>query len=259
MKILFAATAFIFCFNSYAKNWHAINKQNSYGSFSSKQKCEQVEGQKCFDITNKVVAIHSVVEVDNLESPIYRSPEDSTVKIDCDGPEDCLSKMAPKDEEGNLLPGPCKDDGDTPRFDESGNWLAIVGLGSSHFIWCEKVVGYHQKEILVEDPVKKAAYEAEKAQEDQVKAMAVEGEKALVVGEEAKRLMVGYMKLKNLPKAQRKQLRQDLKSIIDALDVGSIDIAIDEIKALTEDGVVVTPEAKALILGVFGKAGYDIN
>ena len=51
----------------------------------------------------------------------------------------------------------------------------------------------------------------------------------------------------------------DLKSIIEALDVGSIDIAIDEIKGLTEDGVVVTPESKALILSVFTEAGYSID
>ena len=86
-----------------------------------------------------------------------------------------------------------------------------------------------------------------------------EGNLAIRTGQKAKHLMVGYIKSMGLPKANRKQFRQNVQSIIEAVDIGSIDIAIDEIKALTEDGTVITSSSKAMILKVFEDAGYDIS
>lgn len=263
MKCLFLLTI-IFSIGVEA-NYYPFGSDNADTVYSKKQHCIEVSKNLpnyngCFYVKDKILQTQYLKDVDNLDDPIFRDPNDSPVKIECDDYEDCKSKAYTLDEGGFPVDHVCSSEADTqPKFDKSDSWGSLIGWSADWIIWCEKVSGYGKKKVLVEDADKKAAYEAAKAQDDQAKAMASEGSKALQIGLQAKKLMVGYIKLKNLPKSQRKALRGDLKSIIEALDVGSIDLAIDEIKALTEDGTVVTPEAKALILQVFADDGYDIS
>ena len=227
----------LFCSSAFAtENWFPFGKVGAKTSWMKKSDCESQEGQKCYDISQKDVR---KMKVGFVIPDVHET-------FDCEDATKCQEAI---DQAGSCS--------ESWTFDEKSNWPGLDFSGQQPsrqfgwFAWC-------QKKDLVEDSAKKATVDAEDAAKAQAQAMEAEGAKAIKVGLQAKNLMAGYIKLKGLPKAQRKQLRGDLKSIIEALDVGSIDIAIDEVKALTEDGVVVTPEAKALILKVFEDAGYSI-
>lgn len=262
MKLLLALL-FITSSAFAVENWRAVGTDTST-TWMKKADCLKAEKSKanfkgCFDITNKDLRFHQIVKIDDTAHPIYRSPNDSEVKIDCNDPDDCVDKMLVKDQGQPTGQNVCDQHGLDPKYDKSESWTSVVGLSGDYFIWCEKVIGYQKKDSLVVDETLKGQVEASDIQAQQIEQIEVEGSKAIDLGAKVKSVMVGMIKLKNLPKAKRKALRGALKSIIEALDVGSIDIAIEEIKALTEDGEVVTPEAKALILGIFAQAGYDVG
>lgn len=227
----------LLCSSAFAtENWFPFGKADAKTSWMKKSDCESQEGQKCYDISNK--------DIRKMRVAFLIPKVENTV--DCTDASACQQLV----DDGKIC--------DSATFDEKANWPSLdfsaatpARPSTGWFLWC-------QIETLVEDATKVASVDAEDAQKAQTEAMESQGAEAIAVGKKAKNLMVGYIKLQNLPKAQRKQLRGDLKSIIEALDVGSIDLAIDEIKALTEDGTVITPQSKMLILKVFEDAGYQI-
>ena len=243
-------------FVAFGKNYKAVdtsleNKTYYKMSLCKKEAKDLPNYKGCFEVNEEVLPeTHVVADVDDLSRPIYRSVENSPVQIACEDMDDCIEK----------IDGACDADPDsTAKVTANESWLAYFGLSSPMMIYCQKILSYEQVKKLVFDAAKKAAYDAKILAEKTQVALEISGGDALQVGRRIKATMVGMIRVKDLPKAQRKQLRGDLKSIIEALDVGSIDIAIDEIKALTEDGSVVTPEAKSLILKIAGDAGYSIE
>lgn len=223
---------FIYSIESTA-NYFPVEKDGAKTVYAHKNKCESVEGQKCYNITGKDLSYHKIG---------FRSI-DVEQTVDCSDAENCkdLAFQCPS--------------GETKKWDDKANWPGLDFSPRSDdgwFIWC-------QKEMLVVDIDKKNAIDAQKAQESQVLQLESEGAKAIEAGSKAKAVMIGYIKNKGLTKAKRKSLRADLQSVIGALDVGSIDIAIEEIKALPEDPDVITPESKGLILKIFSDAGYSVQ
>lgn len=232
MKKMILISTIFFASNAMA-NFFPFGKEGANTVYVKKSKCEKVEGQKCYDITGKDLAYHKVG---------FRSI-DVEQTVDCANSENCedLAFQCPT--------------GEAKKWDDKANWPGLdFSPRSNHgwFSWC-------QKEMLVVDIDKKNAIDAQKAQESQVLQLESEGAKAIEVGSKAKAVMIGYIKNKGLTKAKRKGLRADLQSVIGALDVGSIDIAIEEIKALPEDPDVITPESKGLILKIFSDAGYSVQ
>jgi hypothetical protein len=250
MKKLFLVLFFLSLKVQAVPNWYPVGKTDAKTVYMDKSKCEKIEKQECFNVFSKNRYTHSVSEIDDINSPIYREISESPVQISCQDIEDCKSKMG----------GVCDaDEGSQPAITDDDSWLSFFGITDPYFVYCAKITSYKKIKALVLDSAKKAAIDAAKAAKKAQKDLEKSGDEALKTGQKIKATMVGMIKVKALPKAQRKQLRGDLKSIIEALNVGSIDIAIDEIKALPEDGTVVTAEAKALILKIAGDAGYSIE
>lgn len=257
MKILFLILILLPSV-AFSKSWRDIENVKNSAAYASKEICQKITGNSCDVCEDNRKCIKGMV--DDINQPNLRAVEDSPVKLDCNDYQDCNDKAFDPNGDDDFSDQVCIADGGTPKWDELVNWPDITGVTGPWFIWCQKADGtYKQKAVIVEDVAGKAAAEAEDAAKAQLEVIEKAGANAIELGVKAKKVMVGMIKLKGLPKAQRKALRGDLKSIIEALDVGSIDIAIDEIKALTEDGVVVTPEAKATILKLFEDAGYDIS
>lgn len=258
MKFILLITM-LFSFEAYSKVCYSPIPKNGR-IYKTKSKCESSQADPCFDICGKDLRRWMIGQEDDLTKPNYRPVESSPVKMDCNDFSDCALKATNPDGDPETVDQVCLADASTPRWGDLSNFNGITGVSGPWFIWCQKEDGtFSKKSVLVPDASGSTAADAEDAQKVQIKAMAEAGKKAIDVGLKVKKIMVGMIKLKKLPKSARKQLRGDLKSIIEALDVGSIDIAIDEIKALVEDGVVVTPEAKATILQLFAAEGYDIS
>ena len=71
--------------------------------------------------------------------------------------------------------------------------------------------------------------------------------KAQHCGKRVMALMLARNAQKGLSKPQRKQLVQTYKDIKNLLDVGSLDVAKDEIQAVDADGVLVTSADKTAL------------
>lgn len=262
MKYLFLSIWFLpaIAFGGF-ENYRAIGAEGAVTTYASKAKCVKKEKAKkdyqgCFKILGKEIETHKVVEVEDETQPIYRDPKDSKVQIGCDDQKDCAQKMYVFNEKGEAIENVCAADGGTPKYDKTDSWLSIVGLASEYFIWCESVIGYGTKKVYMEDPDLKSVYDAKQAEILAENVLVKEGSKARKFGEQMINYLVGYIKRKKLPKASRKQLNKDFKTIIDALEIGSIDIAQELIAALPEDGVVVTAKIKKRIDKKFVNAGY---
>ena len=55
---------------------------------------------------------------------------------------------------------------------------------------------------------------------------------------------------KNLNKQQKKALINSTKEIIEALNIGSLDVAKDLVQAIVPDGVIILESEKQAILGL---------
>jgi len=113
--------------------------------------------------------------------------------------------------------------------------------------------------VISVDQDKKTLMIQQEAERAAKRALQASGDEVINLGSKAKSLMVGFVKSLDLPKTDRSSLSTQLDNIIGDLERGSIDLAIDGIKALVEDGTIITAESKALILSVFAEKGYNIS
>lgn len=121
-------------------------------------------------------------------------------------------------------------------------------------VYCAHLEGYEQvltgKKALAVSQVKRAAREAsvaaQKQREEDIQVALKEASK----GQRVMALFRVLNKKKNLTGLQKKALLSDtnIKSIMDALDAGSLDVAGSLINAYVADGVLVTEQDKQTLL-----------
>lgn len=205
-------------------------------AYSTKHKCEKIRGKDCFNDNGQDHRILKVgfKAVDVLET------------VDCENEEACQETI--------FL---CKG---SKKYDLKSNWPSlnwsyevdgkqIDRPTDGYFIWCE------EKGLII-DSVKQQELQQIEAAQAEALVLQKDGAEARQFGNELTNFLVGYIKSKKLPKENRKQLRQSFKDIIDALEIGSIDIAKEAIAELPVDGLVVTDEIKATIIKKITDAGY---
>lgn len=119
-------------------------------------------------------------------------------------------------------------------------------------IYCSKLTGYEQKlsgsKIVVEDVAKKAAYDSSQSAK-KLETLAISGQlNHMAFGKKIYVSVLLLNKAKGLSKAQKRQLRKDLKEIRDDLFDGSICSAREDIAVLIPDGVLIKASDISLIL-----------
>lgn len=224
---------FLFSCSAFAvENWFPVGKENAKTVWTNKQKCEQAEGQTCFDITNKDPRFHEAQTsmVDDLSKPIMKPPYNS---INCDSDSDCYDKIAalecvlgdnPQRIKNEVLPG----------------WT----------VSCTGVTGYEQMEqtVLVENAALKAqVLAADQAKADTEAAIAAR-QKRMAFGSR----MVAYMGVRNdaksLNEAQTVSFLSTYGPIMQMFQAGAINTAKAQIEAVTPDGTITTQADKDALL-----------
>lgn len=218
----------------YASNFYPVGKVGAKTVYSKKDKCEQIEGQLCFDITTKDPRYNSPVTsmVNDIEKPIYKAPYNTE---NCDSEQDCVSKVSAKN-------ASCTN-GDSATYQKN---QVLPG----YTIFCTGISGYEQREqtVLVENADLKASVLAADAQKAQLESDIANMQKHIAFGNR----MIAYIgvrnKSKGLTKGQVKQMVQDYSVINDLLASGSLLTVKDEIEALVPDGTIVTQSDKDALL-----------
>lgn len=236
MRFLIFIFCFLFCLGSFAENWFPVGKEGVETVYMKKSKCEQAEGQSCFDVTNKDPRYH-VVEtqtVDDLSNPIMKAPYNTG---SCDDGVDCSEKIS--EAQSN---DPC-DEGDHYTTEEND-----VLPGFTYY--CTGIQGYEQiqKDVLVEDTDAKASVLAA----DQAKAESAQKLQAKLKDMQFGQMVIAKFSIKSdekgLSSSQRAQLANDFETIKRLLEAGSIQAARDTIAGISPDGTLVTSEDKTELL-----------
>jgi hypothetical protein len=102
---------------------------------------------------------------------------------------------------------------------------------------------------VVNSEAKRAARAAQEQAKAQMEAAMASAAKAMECGKTAQQLVLVRNAQKNLTKPQVKQLVETYSVIKNLLDSGSLATAIDEIQTVTADGVVITEDDKAALIG----------
>jgi len=217
-----------------AGNWFPIGKNGAKTIYTQNPKCEMVEGQKCFDITNKDPRFHETQTsmVDDPSKPIMKAPYNS---INCDSSNDCNAKIL----DGSIT---CIAS-DNPSYVKNP---VLPGFTMS----CTGIAGYEQMQqtILVENAALKTSVQAADATKaTQESAMAVRM-KRIGFGVQ----MIAFIGIRNdeksLSEAQSVTFLTTFAPIMQLLQAGALDTAKVQIEGITPDGVLTTQADKDAIL-----------
>lgn len=224
---------FIFGFcKAHAENWFPVGKQNAKTIWVKKDRCEQVEGQACYDITGKDLRFHEPITqmVDDQSKPIMKPPYNAT---NCDSDADCeLKRNAlecsmgdyPTQEKNEILPG----------------WTLA----------CTGITGYQQKEetVLVENADLKAQVQFQDQAKNTLESQIQARTKRIGFGTRIVALMGVRNDAKNLTAEQSAGFLSTYGPIMQMLQAGALDTAKAQIEAITPDGTITTQADKDAIL-----------
>ena len=219
-----------------ANNWFPVGKAGAKTTYVKKQKCEQVEGQSCYDISEKDIRYWEVqtVNVDDTSNPIMKAAYNSG---SCNDPEDCSTKMGDA-----MVSSPC-DSGDNYTYKQNE-------LMPGYTYYCTRLLGYEQ--IAIETLVENASLKSTVQAADAAKAAEESAIQGKLKDMDYGKLVIAKMGLKSdgkgLSPGQRKQLIDDYESVFRLLRAGSINAARDTINGMTPDGTRVTTQDKTDIL-----------
>jgi len=115
-------------------------------------------------------------------------------------------------------------------------------------VYCAKPIYKIEGKKLIENPSKKAAYEAAQASKKQLEIELLMVQKARNCGSRAINVMSLRNAKKGLSKEQRKQILTIYEDIKNMLDVGSLDNAKDAINSATADGILITESDKSSMI-----------
>lgn len=197
-------------------------------SWGSELLCQQLGGEECFEIIGSVERYSpKIIQIDG--EPIY-SKSNLALCLDA---EDCQVKLQ------------------TQVCDSDEQ--AIKNLDQLE-VYCTKVIGYKKvdKTILAIDEAKDAIYQAKLQQKaiDEAKDKAIQVKiKEIEKGQKLIAMIRVSSDMKNLSVEQKKALIALTKEIIEALSIGSLDVAKSLIQAIQPDGVMITAQDKSSILG----------
>jgi len=236
MKTLFFCITFLFCATGFAvENFFPVGKENAKTVYTKQAKCEQVEGQPCFDVSNKDPRWHEAVvqTVDDQSKPIYKPKYNLKA---CSTANDCQTKMSAEGQDY------CQN-GDMMAYEKNQ-----VMPGYSYF--CYGITGYEQKQqtVLVENSDLKAQVLAAEQEKKQLEEQIAERRKKIAFGQR----MIAYMGVlndsKNLSVAQSQQFLQEVAPVMQLFQAGAIETAKDAISGITPDGTVITQADKDALL-----------
>lgn len=169
MKYLLLSLLFIFSANAEIKGTfvNKSNVKNPTRRHRTMSLCESEEGTgNCINTGTKDMRRFMLGQEDNLDSPIFRLPNNSPVKLSCFTSADCPG-IALGVFDGESFPDRvCLGEaGSTERWDELVNHPGMTGVTGPWFIWCEKETGnFNQRDIIIIDPAGIIAADAEDAQ-----------------------------------------------------------------------------------------------
>lgn len=157
----------------YAGNWisladHAkcIAGTSGVTVFSKEKTCETQMAETCLEMRQNHCRKIKVGAVDNLSKPIFRNPDSSPIRLDCDDANDCRLKAMDPNGDENFDDRVCAaNPGEQERWDKLSNWPAMTRVTGPWFIWCELRTGFQKKPAFVPDPVGEAAVDNEDALE----------------------------------------------------------------------------------------------
>lgn len=237
MRLLFFLI-FIWGFSSHAANWFPVGKQDAKTVYMDKQKCETVEGQACYDITDKDLRYWSLetIQVDDYSKPQWKSEYNVQACDPSAQDETSCSTIAQSKV--------CDDEAeDTYRIRENS-------LMPGYSIVCTRLLGYEQqpKEVMVENQALKASVLAAEAAKSAQLSAIQQARAARSFGES----IVDMIAVKNIQKgltaAQIKQVVAEYEEIRTLLVSGAIATARADVAAMTPDGVRITQADKDEIL-----------
>ena len=129
--------------------------------------CESDKGAgNCINTGTKDMRRFMLGQEDNLDSPIFRLPDNSPVKLDCTDKDDCRTRAMGIFDGENFPNRVCLVEAETTeRWDELVNHPGVTDVVGPWFIWCEKETGnFNQRDIIIIDPAGIIAADAEDAQ-----------------------------------------------------------------------------------------------
>lgn len=202
-------------------------------SWGSKQICEQLgKGKECFEISESTARYSAkTIQVDDESKPVYKA--ESRVMMCAD--YDSCQELRPQH---LCLPDEMQ-----------------IYAESPYRLYCTKLLGYEQKDklVLALDSVKDAQFQSDKQAKnvEAAKEQAIQNKlKEIQKGQRIIAIMRANSDAKNLTKQQKKTLINSTKEIIEALNIGSLDVAKDLMEAIVPDGVIILESEKQAILGL---------
>lgn len=168
MKYLLLSLLFIFSanagvFGNYVK---VSNLKGDSRKHKTKDLCESIEGESCLSINDKDMRRFKLGQEDDLDSPIFRLPNNSPIKLDCSDSNDCRTRAMGVFDGETFPDRVCLGESEsTERWDILANHPGVTGITFPWFIWCEKETGsYNQNDIIINDAAGETAADAEDAQ-----------------------------------------------------------------------------------------------
>lgn len=231
MKLLTMFLILIFS-STALSSYFPVGKEGAKKSYNTKQLCEQLEGQDCFQTFGKDLRYHEVktVEKDDTTKPIFATPYSVQV---CDSDQDCRAKMeATTCTEGDIL--------------EIVENTILPGKK----VQCKNLIGYEKKtsKELVENELLKTQVLSEDTAKKALAVKVAQKQKDMNFGRDVKALFSVKADAKNLSLAQRTEMANEFEVVQRLLDSGSIQAARDTINGLVPDGSKVTAQDKTDLL-----------
>lgn len=215
----------------FASEWTTIEMYPS--SWGSKQICEQLGKSECFEIQESTSRYSkNTIQVDDLSKPIWEA--ESNLQY-CADEQSCFK--------------------DLESFSCPSGKEKIYSKVPTHRLYCTLLLGYQKKNktILEVDPTLDLAYQSSK-QAKTVEAVKEQMVQAKLADIQKGQKIIAIMRVgsdsKNLTKQQKKTLINTTKEVIEALNIGSLDVAKELIEGIAPDGTLITNEDKAKILGL---------
>lgn len=226
--ILLSITLVLMSFAAQAErgNWFPFGKSGANTVYMKKSKCEQAEGQKCYDTTQKDIR---KMKIGYLQPVIDRT-------TDCDDAANCAQKLTDgyhRCSKGNVT------------FDAKSNWPSLdwVSAGrneSDWFLWC-------QIEDLILDQAKEAAIDQADAI-DRVQKEAVQiGRSRIIFGQSIIAMVQGQFASKTMTSDDREAALDKFQKTINALQVGSLEAARKRLGRINPDSNIRQEEIDGII------------
>lgn len=220
-----------FSLNAFSQ-WSSEISTSASVNYDSKRTCELIEKSNCYDFLNCPREFCDIVDNVVLDYVKKENTQPCNLLENTESLEE-FNQYKDCDDKFSVLA--CEQGTPIKNYDQLEVYCAVEVM---------KVDG----KKLVESPEKKAAYEAkiqaEKAKEEALALVA----KARKCGSSAIDLMVLRNAQKGLSVEQKKQMAKSTSDIINLLQVGSLDAAIEEIEASVADGVIITAQDKVEVV-----------